>query len=62
MIEVDDKFAIALGGAVTLFHVAANVPTMYTGLKTIEAALSELLQTYTPVSRRLHQGAEILAE
>ncbi len=62
VIEVGAKFAKALDADVTLFHVAANVPTMYTGLKTIEETLSELLQTDTPVSRHLHRGAEILAE
>ena len=61
VIEVGARFALAFNAEVTLFHVAANVPTMYTGLKTIEETLSELLQTDTPVSRHLHRGAEILA-
>ena len=50
------------GSAATLFHVAANIPTMYTGLKSIEETLQELLQTDTPVARHLRRGAEILAE
>ena len=62
VIQVGAKFAVALDSDVTLFHVAANVPTMYTGLKTIEETLTELLKTNTPVSRHLHRGAEILAE
>jgi nucleotide-binding universal stress UspA family protein len=62
VIQVGAKFAVALDSDVTLFHVAANVPTMYTGLKTIEETLSELLKTNTPVSRHLHRGAEILAD
>lgn len=62
LIEVGAKFAVALNADVTLFHVAANVPTMYTGLKTIEETLGELLKTDTPVSRHLRRGAEILAE
>jgi nucleotide-binding universal stress UspA family protein/putative lipoic acid-binding regulatory protein len=62
LIEVGAKFAVALDADVTLFHVAANVPTMYTGLKTIEETLAELLRTDTPVSKHLRRGAEILAE
>ena len=52
----------ATNSASTLFHVAANVPSMYTGLKTIEETLKELLQTDTPVARHLRKGAEILSE
>ncbi|HBY07679.1 MAG TPA: hypothetical protein DEH22_07820 [Chloroflexi bacterium] len=62
VIAVGAKFASALDADVTLFHVAANVPTMYTGLKTIEETLDELLKTDTPVSRHLHRSAEILAQ
>jgi len=62
LIEVGAIFAVALDLEVTLFHVAANVPSMYTGLKTIEETLTELLKTDTPVSRHLRQGAAILAE
>jgi len=62
LIEVGAKFAVALDSDVTLFHVAANVPSMYTGLKTIEETLAELLKTDTPVARHLRRGAEILAE
>jgi nucleotide-binding universal stress UspA family protein len=61
VIEVGARFALAFNAEVSLFHVAANVPTMYTGLKSIEETLSGLLQTDTPVSRHLHRGAEILA-
>jgi nucleotide-binding universal stress UspA family protein len=35
---------------------------MYTGLKTIEETLHELLTTDTPVARHLRRGAEILSE
>jgi nucleotide-binding universal stress UspA family protein len=62
LIEVGGKFAVALDSDITLFHVAANVPSMYTGLKTIEETLAELLKTDTPVSRHLRRGAKILAE
>jgi len=62
LVDVGAKFAVALEADVTLFHVAANVPSMYTGLKTIEETLSELLETDTPIARHLRRGAEILAE
>ena len=62
LIEAGARFAVALDADVTLFHVAANIPTMYTGLQTIEETLAELLQTDTPVSRHLHRGAKVLAE
>ena len=62
LIEIGSRFAIALKANATLFHVAANVPSMYTGLKTIEETLEELLKTDTHVSRHLHRGAEILAK
>ena len=62
LVQVGAKIANATGADTTLFHVAANVPTMYTGLKTIEETLVELLQTDTPVSRHLRRGAEILSE
>lgn len=62
LVEVGAKFAKSFCSEVTLFHVAANVPSMYTGLETIEETLLELLETDTPVARKLRKGAEILAE
>ena len=62
LIQVGASIATAASADVTLFHVAANVPSMYTGLKTIEETLKELLQSNTPVARHLRRGAEILAE
>jgi nucleotide-binding universal stress UspA family protein len=62
LIEVGAAIASASNSETTLFHVAANVPTMYTGLKTIEETLHELLMTDTPVARHLRRGAEILSE
>lgn len=62
LVEVGAKFAKSLISEVTLFHVAANIPSMYTGLETIEETLVELLETDTPVARHLRRGAEILAE
>ncbi len=62
LIEVGAVIASTSGSVATLFHVAANIPTMYTGLKSIEETLHELLLTDTPVARHLRRGAEILAE
>jgi hypothetical protein len=62
LINVGAAVAGATGSAATLFHVAANIPTMYTGLKSIEETLHELLQTDTPVSRHLKRSAKILAD
>ena len=41
LIAVGADIARASSSEATLFHVAANVPTMYTGLKTIEETLQE---------------------
>lgn len=62
MVKIGAKLASALNAQVTLMHVAANVPSMYTGLKTIEETLEELLQTNTPVSHHLHRCAQVLDE
>jgi len=62
LIQVGARVANAAQADVTLFHVAANVPSMYTGLKTIEETLKELLQSDTPVARHLRKGAEILSK
>lgn len=62
MVKIGAKIASALKAQVTLMHVAANVPSMYTGLETIEETLEELLKTNTPVSHHLHRCAEVLSE
>lgn len=62
MIKVGAKFAHAFDGQVTLMHVVANVPSMYTGLETIEETLEELLKTNTPVSNHLRRCAQVLNE
>jgi len=62
VVEVGARFASALDAQVTLMHVTANVPTMYTGLDTIEETLHELLQTETPVAKHLRRCAQILNE
>jgi nucleotide-binding universal stress UspA family protein len=62
LIGVGAEIASASKSDATLFHVAANIPTMYTGLKSIEETLIELLQTDTPVARHLRRGSKILAE
>lgn len=60
MIEMGAKLAGALDSKVTLMHVAANVPSMYTGLETIEETLEELLQTDTPIAKHLRRCCRIL--
>jgi nucleotide-binding universal stress UspA family protein len=62
VIKMGSKLASAVDSRVTLLHVAANVPTMYTGLDTIEETLEELLQTNTPVAKHLRWCARVLTE
>jgi nucleotide-binding universal stress UspA family protein len=62
VVRIGAKFAGILKSKVTLMHVAANVPSMYTGLETIEETLGELLQTNTPVAKHLRECARILRE
>ncbi len=61
VIEMGARLAKAAGARATLLHVAAAVPSMYTGLAEIEETLPELLHTDTPIARHLRHGAEILA-
>jgi nucleotide-binding universal stress UspA family protein len=60
MIKIGVKLACALGANVTLMHVAANVPSMYTGLNPLEETLEQLLQTDTPVAKHFHRCARLL--
>jgi nucleotide-binding universal stress UspA family protein len=60
MIKVGARLACSLSAKVTLMHVAANVPSMYTGLETVEETLEELLHTATPVAKHLRRCARIL--
>jgi len=62
VVEIGAKFASALKARITLLHVAANVPTMYTGLETIEETLEELLQTNTPIAKHLRWCAKVLRD
>jgi nucleotide-binding universal stress UspA family protein len=62
MIKIGAGLANKLKASVTLMHVTANVPSMYTGLETIEETLEELLQTDTPVAKHLRKCAQILDE
>lgn len=62
MIHTGARLAGSLKARVTLMHVTANVPSMYTGLETIEETLEEMLQTTTPVARHLRRAARILDE
>lgn len=59
-IEMGSQIAEAAGARVTLLHVTAPVPAMYTGLEEIEERLVQLLQTNTPQAQHLKRGAEIL--
>jgi nucleotide-binding universal stress UspA family protein len=60
MINIGARLASALQAKVTLMHVAANVPSMYTGLETIEETLEEMLQTDTPIAKHLRACARVL--
>jgi nucleotide-binding universal stress UspA family protein len=62
MIKIGARLASRLKASVTLMHVAANVPSMYTGLDTIEETLEELLRTDTPVAKHLRKCAQMLDE
>ncbi|MBN1668054.1 MAG: universal stress protein [Anaerolineales bacterium] len=62
VIEIGARLATTLGAHVTLLHVAGLIPSMYTGLETIEETLDELLKTSTPVAQHLRQAAEYLCE
>jgi len=62
MIGIGAKLAENLSAKVTLMHVAAHVPSMYTGLEAIEETIEELLQTDTPVAKHLRNCARTLAE
>jgi nucleotide-binding universal stress UspA family protein len=62
LVDFGAKFANSLNAKVTLLHVASNVPTMYTGLETIEETLEELLQTNTPVAKHLRRCAQVLSQ
>ncbi|MFQ6000387.1 MAG: universal stress protein [Anaerolineae bacterium] len=59
-IEMGTQIAEATGARVTLLHVTAPVPAMYTGLEEIEERLVEFLQADTPQAKHLKRGAEIL--
>ena len=60
MIEIGARLASALKSKVTLMHVAANIPSMYTGLDIIEETLEEILQTDTPIAKHLRRCARLL--
>jgi nucleotide-binding universal stress UspA family protein len=60
MIEIGARLACSLKAKVTLMHVTANVPSMYTGLGTIEETLEEMLRTDTPIAKHLRHCAGVL--
>lgn len=62
MIEIGARLASKLDAKVTLMHVTANVPSMYTGLETIEETLEEMLKTDTPIAKHLRRCARLLDE
>lgn len=59
-IEMGSEIAEAAGARVTLLHVTAPVPAMYTGLGEVEERLAEFLQADTPQANHLKRGAEML--
>ncbi|MCJ7700399.1 MAG: universal stress protein, partial [Anaerolineales bacterium] len=62
MVKIGAVLASAAQAKMTLLHVTANVPSMYTGLGTIEETLEELLKTNTPFAQHLLRCANILDE
>ena len=59
-VQMGATLARATGSAVTLLHVTAPIPAMYTGLAEMEEHLDEFLRTDTPEARHLKRGAQIL--
>ncbi len=62
VVKIGVRLAKSLKSEVTLLHIASNVPTMYTGLDTIEETLEELLQTNTPIAMHLRWCAKELSD
>jgi nucleotide-binding universal stress UspA family protein len=60
VIGMGARLARSANAAVTLLHVTNPLPSIYTGLATMEEELTELLQTNTLVARHLREGAAIL--
>lgn len=59
-IEAGALLASKTGAQVTLLYVTGTVPSMYTGLDQMDETLQEILDTDTPLSHHLHNGAEIM--
>lgn len=59
-INLAGKIAQGTNAAVTMLHVSGELPAMYTGLKTMEETLSELMQSDTPIAANLRSHAEQL--
>ncbi len=59
-VKMGATLARAAGATVTLLHVTAPIPAMYTGLAEMEEHLDEFLRTDTPEARHLKRGAQIL--
>jgi nucleotide-binding universal stress UspA family protein len=62
VIDTGAKMARVLGAEVTLLHVVGFVPSMYTGLFTIEETVDDLMQTDTPIAQHLRKAAKILSK
>ncbi|MEA3336542.1 MAG: universal stress protein [Chloroflexota bacterium] len=51
------RLAMGANARVTLLHVTDPLPSLYTGLATMEEKLAELLQTDTPVAQHLRKAS-----
>jgi nucleotide-binding universal stress UspA family protein len=52
----------ALGAEVTILHVVAGMPSMYTGLPSVEEGLEEILSRDTPLAKHLRAAAGLADE
>ena len=59
-VTVGAKLAKSTNSRVTMLHVAADVPSMYTGLGQMGETLPDLLQTQTPIARHLRACAKVM--
>lgn len=61
VIELGARLAQAAHAQATLLHVAHPIPSMYTGLDTMEETMTELLQADTPLAQHLRHATGILS-
>jgi nucleotide-binding universal stress UspA family protein len=62
VIEVGARLAQDAKANVRLLHVTNPVPAMYTGMRTMEESLSNLLKSGTPVANHLNWGVSVFKE